>query len=198
MSGTSVVALVAGAALGFAGAAGAATIAPTGVTTVEVTAPLGDLGLGAAPTGTATVDATGPDPAFAFPITGGTATESALTILHDGSGVELFASADATISATVGNFVIDTATDTVSGDVNGAPGGVLFDFGTVSEAGIELTVATLLSDSLTAVFGAPSLEGATFGIATTEAAVVPIPAALPLLAGGLAILGMIGRRRRPV
>lgn len=197
MSGTSVVGLVVAATLAAASAAGAATIAPMGVTTVEVTAPLGELGLGAAPTGTATVDASGPNPALAFPITGGTASEDGLTILHDGSGVELFALADATVSATVGNFVIDTAAGTVAGDVNGAPGGVLFDFGAVTEAGIELTIATLLSDSLTAVFGAPPLEGATFGTATTEAAVVPIPAALPLLGAGLAILGMLARRRRP-
>lgn len=188
-------------ALGLASAAQAATLALGGnQTTVEVTADLAGLGLSGAPFGTATVDATGANPVFAFAITGGTldtVTGNAL-IAHEGSGVTLAALADPAVSATVGNFLIDTAGATVFGDVIGGAADIaLFTFGTVDDAGVELLIAGDLAGALTAVFGAADLTGARFGIAVPDVAPVPLPGALPLLASALIAAGLVrGRTRR--
>ncbi len=194
--------LTMGVALGLT--AGAVQAAPItgGETDVTVTADLAALGLGAAPFGTATADGA----TFTFPITGGNSAEDgALTILHDGSGVTLSTldAADET-EATVGNFVIDTAAETVFGDVIGGPGGLeFFTFGE-AEGGIGLDIAAPLAGALTSVFGAADLTGVPFGVATTapefdtgeSPAPVPLPASALLLVAALGGLGALGRRRR--
>jgi hypothetical protein len=194
-------ALTIAVAMGLTGiAAQAATILPKNDTTVLVTAPLSLLGLGGAPTGTAGVSLSDGKPLFAFGITGGTIDAAGNALIeHDGSGVQLFALADTSVSATVGTFLIDTLGGTVSGIVNGSgPSTVLFTFGEITKRGISLNISSALAGALTSVFGAPDLTGARFGFANTapEVAPVPVAGALPLLAGGLALLGAVGLRRR--
>ena len=175
----------------------AATVPLTGgVTTVEVTADIGGLGLSGAPFGTAGVDVSGPNPVFAFDITGGTLDEASGNALieHDGSGVTL---ASATQSVTIGNFLIDTEAATGSGDVvGGATGITFFDFGTPDASGIPLLITGDLNGVLGLLFGAPDLTGAEFGIANTapEVAPIPLPASLPLLAGAVLLVGLMRRR----
>lgn len=172
----------------------ATPIAATGVTTVEVTAPIGALGLSGAPFGTATVDISGANPIFAFPITGGSANGD-LLIEHEGSGVTLSGFGT---SATVANFLIDTAQATVFGDVLGVVDDQpLFTFGTPGPDGIPLVVSAFLDTALESTFvGLDVPDGVQFGLANTAPQVVPVPAALPLLAGGLAIFGAVGAARR--
>lgn len=188
------------AALALSAGAAAALPIVGGITTVDVApvAPaLDSLGLSAAPFGSATADGT----VFSFPITGGTAEGAVLTILHEGSGVTLSGGGQ---EATVGNFVIETATAQILGDVIGGPQDVpLFDFGDVGDDGIPLLVTAPLAQTLDAVFGSDDgdsdefgLTGALFANAATAPDVVPVPAALPLLALGLAAMGAIGLRRR--
>jgi hypothetical protein len=169
-------------------------IAPTGVTTVEVTAPLGALGLSGAPFGTATA-AGG---VFSFPITGGTidtVTGNAL-IEHAGSGVTL---SGGSVNVSVGNFLIDTMMGTVSGNVIGAPGSVtFFTFGTPGAGGIPLLISSDLAAALSSIFDLGEdidLTGVEFGIANTSPTPVPVPAALPLLLAGLGGLALMRRKR---
>ncbi|MEM9342076.1 MAG: VPLPA-CTERM sorting domain-containing protein [Pseudomonadota bacterium] len=185
-----IVGLVVGLATG---AAQAASIVG-GETTVAVTAPLGDLGLGGAPFGTATADGG----VFAFPVTGGTSDSSGLLIEHDGSGVTLFTlDINDTSAVTVGNFLIDTAQATVFGDVLGGPSGLdLFSFGTVDSSGIGLNITSTLAGALTDIFGAPDLAGVEFGVANTSPSVVPLPASALLMLGGLGALGVFRMRGR--
>jgi hypothetical protein len=196
-------ALAAGlSAITLGAAAQAATILPKNDTTVLVTAPLAALGLGGAPTGTANVTLN-PDnkPIFAFDITGGSIDKAGNALIrHDGSGVQLFALADTSISATVGNFLIDTLAGTVSGIVNGTGAStVLFNFGEVTKRGISLNISSGLAGALTAVFGAPDLTGVRFGFANTapETAAVPVPAPFALLLGAIVGLAAIRRRLAP-
>ncbi|MEO1423173.1 MAG: PEP-CTERM sorting domain-containing protein [Pseudomonadota bacterium] len=168
-----------------------------GVTTVEVTADLAGLGLTGAPFGTAGVDVSGPNPVFAFDITGGSVDDGtgAALIEHDGSGVTL---TSATQGITIGNFLIDTDGANLSGDVvGGATGIAFFDLGTPTVAGIPLLITADLSGVLSLLFGAPDLVGAEFGIANTapEVAPVPLPASLPMLLGALVVAGVAARRR---
>ena len=175
-----------------------------GATTVEVTAPLGGLGLAAAPFGSATADGA----TYAFPITGGQTGMDGLLVEHEGSGVTLSALADPSTAVTVGNFVVDLTVDTpeegLLGDViGGAEGLPLFDFGEATEVGLPLLVSGTLAGALTDVFGASDLTGAEFGVASTAPvfedaatpAPIPVPASLPLLAAGLIGLGLVARRR---
>jgi hypothetical protein len=173
----------------------AATVNITGgITTVDVTADLAGLGLGAAAFGTASLSGS----TFTFPISGGTvdtATGNAI-IEHTGVGVALFAG---TTAATVGNFVIDTAAATIRGNVNGGSAFVdLFTLGPATTQGIEVLFASPLAGALSQVFGAPDLTGATFGFANTAPATtpVPLPAAMPLLLAGLGAFGALRLRRR--
>ncbi|MEM6610445.1 MAG: VPLPA-CTERM sorting domain-containing protein [Pseudomonadota bacterium] len=167
-----------------------------GITEIEVTADLGALGLLPSVFGTA-----GFDPSTAtlsFPITGGTSSSSGLIIEHDGGGVALTSVATFQ-SATVGNFVIDTAQATVFGNVNGGSAfAPLFDFGTIDSSGIQLNISSDLAAALTAVFGAPDLAGAEFGIANTspDTAPIPLPAAGWMLLAGMGGLAVLRRRSR--
>jgi hypothetical protein len=168
-------------------------------TEVEVTAPLGALGLGGAPFGTATVDVSGANPVFAFPVTGGTldtATGDAL-VEHQGSGVTQSALADPAIGATVGNFFIDTIAGLVSGDVIGGASGVpFFDLGAATPSGVELFITSELAGALTGVFGADNLTGEQFGFARPDLAPIPLPAGVWLMLAGLAAIGAARTRRR--
>ncbi len=189
-------------------AANAATVAITGgETRVEVTADLGGLGLAGAPFGTATVDGAGANPVFVFGITGGTNDTGLGTLLieHNGSGVTLSAG---TLTATVGNFLIDTANALVSGDLlDLATGNVVladvpfFNFGTsTARPGVELLISSALAGALTSTFGAPDLTGAQFGFATpaptSAVAPIPLPAGGLLLVGALGVLGAASARRK--
>lgn len=167
-----------------------------GQTDVTVTADLAGFGLSGAPAGTATVSVVGGLPVFSFPITGGTAfSDGNALVEHDGSGVTLAAGS---VAVTVGNFLIDTASMIVSGDIFGGPTGVtFFEFGDETALpGVELEISAVLAGALTSTFGAPDLTGATFGYAvpSPELAPVPLPASLPLLAAG--VLGLVALRRR--
>jgi hypothetical protein len=168
-------------------------------TEVEVTAPLGALGLAGAPAGTASVDVTGANPVFVFPVTGGTldtVTGEAL-VEHEGSGVTLSAIAAPEINVTVGNFLIDTAGGAVSGDVFGGPVGLpFFMFGDMTDNGVELLITSVLAGALTDVFGADDLTGAQFGLARPDIAPIPLPAGAWLMLAGAAALGLVGVRRR--
>ncbi len=198
------------ACIGLGGAstvAEAATVGIAGVETkVTVTAPLGALGLSGAPFGTATADVSGANPVFTFPITGGTIdshTDTAL-IEHQGSGVTLSALADSTKSATVGNFLINTGTGTVSGGIIDAGTGMevasgvtFFDIASSGDPrGVELLISTALAGALTDVFGAGDLTGATFGFAAPDVKPVPLPPAALLLLGGLGVMGATKLRKR--
>lgn len=167
-----------------------------GETQVQVTADLAGLGLTAFAFGSATFN----DALFTFPISGGSASTSGdLLIEHDGSGVTLQALAAPTVSATVANFLIDTSNGAVFGDLIGGPDDLrLFDFGTIDDRGIGLEISTVLAGALTAVFDAPNLSGATFGYATAapELSPVPLPAGLPTLLAGIALLMGLGQRSR--
>jgi hypothetical protein len=176
-----------------------ATISPIGTTNVRVVAPLAALGLGAAPTGTATVDLTGVKPLFLFPITGGTIDASGNAVIqHNGSGLTLFSLDDASLAATVSDFIIDTLAGTVSGIVNGSgPTTVLFNFGGIRPDGIILNVSSGLAGALTSVFGVSDLTGARFGFGNTDpvAAPVPLPASALLLISAVGLAGWAARRR---
>jgi hypothetical protein len=172
-------------------------IAPTGITTVAVTADLTGLGLGGAPVGTAS--AVGG--VFSFPITGGTidtVTGNAL-IEHDGSGVQLFALADPMVNVSVGNFLIDTMMGKVFGDVLGSPTNLaLFDLGPASGGDIPLLISADLAGALKSIFALDEeidLTGVEFGLANTFPTPVPVPAALPLLLAGLGGLALLRRKR---
>ena len=175
-----------------------------GETFVEITAPLGDLGLAAAPFGGASADGA----TFILPITGGQTSMDGLVVEHEGSGITLSALADPSTAVTAGNFVIDLTIDTpeegLLGDViGGAEGLSLFEFGDGNEPGLPLLVGETLAGALTDVLGAPDLTGAEFGLASSAPmfedagapAPIPVPAGLPLLAAGLVGLGLVARRR---
>lgn len=193
-------ALLAVAALAVsAGAASAATvsIADANETTVRVTAPLDVLGLEGAPFGTATVDFLGSNPVFSFPITGGTVDTDtgAAVIEHEGSGVTLTAG---TTSATVGNFVIDTAAGSIFGDLIGAATGLeLFTLGAPNSSGlIPIFISDTLGGAIDSFFGVSDLAGAQFGLASTDPSVVPVPASGLLLIAGLGGIAAMRRRAR--
>jgi len=165
-----------------------------GITTLEVVAPLGALGLTGAPTGTASADGA----VFSFPITGGSVFSNGNALIeHEGVGVTL-SNAMGT-EATVGDFRIDTAMASILGTVNGGTDFVpLFELGAADARGIEVTIGETLAGALTSIFGAPDLNGATFGFAnvTPEISEVPLPAsALLLLAGFGAMAGLRARKK---
>lgn len=171
----------------------AATVITGGITEVIVTAPLGSLGLSAKATGTASNTGA----RFEFPITGGSIADDGNALIeHEGVGVMLSAK-DGT-SATVGNFVIDTVAAVIRGTVGDGTDFVdLFDLdlANAGPSGIDVLIGSNLATALTSIFGAPDLTGATFGKATTEPSVVPLPAPALLLLGGLLALGGLRKRK---
>lgn len=205
--------IIKGAAIGatlavtaIAGSAQAATldILAENQTTVEVTAPLGAFGLGGAPTGSAAVSLTpAGNPLFAFNITGGTVDSDtgAAQIEHDGSGVRLFALANDTIGAIVGNFIVDTGVGAVFGNVNDDDAVVrLFDLDLGATGGIGLNISDDLAGALTTVFDADDLTGAQFGLANTNPTVapapIPLPAGAPLLLAGVGAFAIARRHQK--
>lgn len=128
------------------------------------------LGLSVSSLGQASFDAT--TRTFTFPITSGTISGTGDIFNHDGSGFSLTAGSN---SITFRNFVINTSTDTLSGNVhfgNTQMNGVtLFDIGT----GGVLTVNAQTAANLSAALGVSNLAGTTFGTATVN---------IPLTGGG--------------
>ncbi|WP_051881347.1 hypothetical protein [Parvularcula oceani] len=185
-----------------------------GITTVEVTADLEALGLTGAPLGTASVEAEDGTPVFTFPITGGDLDPASYAgeILHDGSGVALSAGS---VTISLQDFIIDTTQSVITGTVSvsgtesmdGDLGRVpvfSFDIGTLPDVtGLFDTDDPMLALIITDIAGAalaPILEvdlsGATFGMAATDPALVPVPGALVLFVSGAAALGGLRYRRK--
>jgi len=128
------------------------------------------LGLSLSPLGQASFDAT--TRTFTFPITSGTIGGTGDIFNHDGSGFSLTAGSN---SITFRNFVINTSTDILSGNVhfgNTQMNGVtLFDIGN----GGVLTLDAQAAANLSKAFGTSNLAGTTFGTATIN---------VPLSGGG--------------
>ena len=102
---------------------------------------------------------------FTFPITSGTISGTGDIFNHDGSGFSLTAGSN---SITFRNFVINTTTDTLSGNVhfgNTQMNGVtLFDIGNGGVLSLDAQAAASLSSAL----GVSNLAGTTFGTATID------------------------------
>lgn len=153
-------------------------------------------------TGTAVL--TGTDslgrPVIVFPITGGD-TQSAsggASIQHEGSGVRFSRNGSALL---VDDFVIDTGTNTLSGDVTIPRSGAnpivledaaLFDL-SESRGFTLLRVNPTSAAAFTQVFGTRDYNGELFGFAAVDLQTVPEPSTLLLLGAG--ILGMLGVRK---
>lgn len=170
-----------------------------GVTQVTLTsAPtLTSLGLAVAPTGTATVFTNSSGiPVASFNITGNTPDN---LIFHDGSGLR-FSAGGANLA--ISNFLINTATNTISGTVmvNGALVGngiSLFNIG----SGLSLTLSSQALGAFGSTFGlnqatVTALSTAIIGTARIiPASEVPEPGTLLLLLSGAAMVGPAVRRR---
>jgi hypothetical protein len=61
--------------------------------------------------------------------------------------------------------------------------------------GLVLSLTAGAADALNGVYGTALPAGLEIGIASVDVAVVPVPAALPLMFTALAGLGLAGRRR---
>lgn len=180
--------------------ASAATIIGGGTeVTLTAASTLTGLGLTFAPYGTASVVPGPGDPVVSFLITGGSRDDvsGALLVRHNGSGLNFTAGSN---TLRIGDFVVDTATNLLSGAVvaNGSALGVvpLFNIGT----GLTLTLTSQAAGAFTTVFGAPDLTGATIGTADVNAVFAPVavpePAAWAMLIGGFALAGTTMRRRK--
>jgi hypothetical protein len=180
----------------------AAPIAPGGVSTIKIVAPIRNLD--PQPTGNASLDVSGGNANLILPITGGEAN-GFLKIEHEGSGFSL---TDGSVLAEVGNFLIDTMAQQIFGDVIGGQQDIaLFDLGRETGNGTQLRLTDLFDSALEERFGI-NIPNGVVGFATTEAEIetvpataalietVPVPAALTLMGGGLALLGALGARRR--
>lgn len=176
-----------------------------GITSVTLTAApvLVGAGLGVAPLGTAVISpgSTGIPLAF-FPVTGGAidTVSFAGTIEHEGSGLAL---SNATTTVNLTNFLINTSTLLLTGDV--AVGATslsdvpLFNIGFsgVAISPFSLQVTSTAAGALTAFLGLPDLTGATLGTANSiPVTVVPEPETWMTLLAGLALVGATLQRRR--
>lgn len=138
-----------------------------------------------------------------FPVTGGSidTVSFAGSIEHAGSGLSL-SNASATVDLT--NFVIDTSTGFLSGNVAvGATAlGVvpLFSLGSsgIAIAPFSLSLTPEAGAALATVFGIPNLAGALIGNANSIPITAPIPepATWMSMLLGLGLVGAAMRRRR--
>jgi hypothetical protein len=166
-------------------------------TSVELTSfeALTGLGLSVSGLGSATISVdSGEFPIATFGITGGSLNPNTgfAVIEHDGSGLGL---SDGTTAVSLENFLINTQTGLLSGDVSVDDQFVanldLFSIGD----GLVLSLTAGAADALNGVYGTALPAGLEIGIASVDVAVVPVPAALPLMFTALAGLGLAGRRR---
>ena len=129
------------------------------------------MGLSLSPLGQATFDAT--SGTLTFPITSGTLNGTGDIFKSDGSGFSLTGSST---TITFRNLVINTSTDTLSGNIhfgNTQMNGVtLFDIGNGGALSLDSQFAATLSTAL----GVPNLAGTTFGTATID---VPLSSGTP-------------------
>src|ERR1700756_239486 len=134
------------------------------------------MGLSVSPIGQASFDAT--TGTLTFPITSGTIGGSGDVFKSDGSGFSLTGSSTA---ITFRNLVINTSTETLSGNIhfgNTQMNGVtLFDIGNGGTLSLDSQFAATLSTAL----GVPNLAGTTFGTATID---VPLSSGTPGGTGG--------------
>jgi len=165
------------------------------------------LGLSVSSLGQASFDAT--TRTFTFQITSGTISGTGDIFNHDGSGFSLTAGSN---SITFRNFVINTSTDTLSGNVhfgNTQMNGVaLFDIGNGGVLSLDAQAAA----SLFAAFGVSNLAGTTFGTAAinipftsggtdgsggtpTGTTPTPEPSVLGLLAASVLVIGGLAQFR---
>jgi hypothetical protein len=176
-----------------------------GTTVVEVTAPIGALGLAGATLGSASVTTEG---FFSFPVTGGDLAGLAGTIEHSGSGVRL---SSATANVDLRNFLIDTVQQLIFADVSangGAVGNIavfsfdvaslpsLPDLFDLSDPALALILTDGAADALEGVFGLTAqLNGLQFGLAATAPIVTPLPGAIGFFMAGAAGLAALRRKR---
>lgn len=128
-----------------------------------------------------------------FPITGGTTSWTGDIIDHNGSGLQF---ADGSKTLDIENFVINTATDLITGKVvigstvlNGVN---LFDIG----PGLHLTLDSAAGGALASTFDIPNYSGASIGTATVSPIVAtPEPSSLLLLAFGILGVALLAGKR---
>jgi hypothetical protein len=158
---------------------------------------LAGLDVSLSPLGQASFDAT--TRTLTFPITSGSIGGAGDIFHHDGSGFSL---TEGSTTITFRNLVINTSTDTLSGNVhfgNTQINGVtLFDIGT----GWLLSLDAQAAADLSTAFGVSNLTGTKFGIATINVPLTsggsggfggttptPEPSVLSLLAGSILAIG---------
>lgn len=182
--------------------ASAASTVVGGTTSVTLTAAptLTSAGITVTPTGSAMAMVSGSIPTVTFPITGGTKNDStgALLLYHDGSGL-LFS--NGTNSLATSNFVVDTASMLVSGNVSATIGGMTSDLGTASlfniVGGNTLTLTSTASDAFSNLFKANLPAGtavATVAI-NAQTGAVPEPGTWMMMLVGFGGMGLAVRRR---
>jgi len=185
-------------ALGATQAASATSVDIIGnATSVELTSfdALTGLGLSVSALGTAIVAVDGDFPVATFNITGGTLDSDTgfAVIEHDGSGLGL---TDGMTAVSLENFLINTESGILSGDVS-VNNSFVANVGLFSiQQDLTLLLTAGAAKTLNSVYGTALPEGLEIGIASVDVAVVPVPAALPLMLTALAGLGLTGARRR--
>jgi PEP-CTERM motif len=173
-----------------------------GATSVTLTAAptLTGLGLAFAPFGTASaVTGAGGIPTVTFLITGGSVNDvtGKAMIMHNGSGLRFTAAGKV---LTIGDFLINTTTNVLTGTVVGVGGSPLtnvplFNIGN----GLSLSLTSQAAGAFTTVFGAPNLTGAAIGTASTSfvtaAGAIPEPATWGMMLLGFGLVGTAIRAR---
>ena len=158
------------------------------------------MGLSLSPLGQASFDAT--TETLLFPITSGTIGGTGDIFKSDGSGFSL---TGASTTVTFRNLIINTSTDTLSGNIHFGStqmnGVTLFDIGNGGALSLDAQFAATLSAAL----GVPNLAGTTFGTASITVPFssgsdpggsggttpTPEPSVLGLLAGSALAIGAL-------
>lgn len=200
-----------GAAVGIAlgASVGSAQALPIidGWTAVNLTAAadIAAAGVAVAPLGSALVSpGSSGTPVAYFAITGGMINTDTFagTIEHEGSGLSL---SNAMATVELENFVINTVTGFLSGDVTvGATTLDDVDLFAIGLSGspaypFSLTVTAGAAGALTTFLGVPDLTGVQIGIASTTPVTTAVPetSTYAMLLAGLGVLGFVARRRAP-